>query len=248
LRRFEGQSVLVTGASRGLGRALAEAFAREGAFVTVHYQARAAEAEKTLALVRAAGGDGVALGIDLRHPEAIAEGLHRLVEERGAPDVLVNNAALLQEGSTATMPVAELSEVVQINLIGLFACCQALARPMIARRRGTIVNIASISALRALPGQVAYAASKAGLLALTRSMALELAPRGVRVNAVVPGLFDAGMGARLDPRSAAALKERIPAGRFGAPSELAGAALFLASEESSYVIGHALVVDGGFSL
>jgi 3-oxoacyl-[acyl-carrier protein] reductase len=247
-RRFEKKSVLVTGASRGLGRGIAEAFGREGAFVWVHYRDREAEARRTLALVREAGAEGELVRFDLADSQGVRTGLEPVLESRGAPDVLVNNAAVLREGPAATLPFEDFDEVLAVNLSGLFACCQVLARPMIARRAGVIINVASVAAQVPAPGQVAYAASKAGVLALTRNLALELAPKGIRVNAVIPGLFDAGMGERMDRRFAEAMRERIPAGRAGSAAELAAAVLFLASEDASYVHGHALVVDGGFSL
>ena len=248
MKRFEGQSVLVTGASRGLGRAIAESFAAEGAFVLVHYQARAKEAEATLAAVRAAGSDGDLLAFDLRDGRAVTAALDALVERRGVPDVLVNNAAILSDGWVATLPLEDFDDVLSVNLAGLFACCRAVARPMIARRRGVIVNVSSISVRMTRPGQAAYAASKAGVLALSRTLAVELAPKGIRVNAVIPGLFDVGMGARLDRRLVTSMVERIPVGRLGAAKELAEAVLFLASPAASYIIGHELVVDGGLSL
>jgi 3-oxoacyl-[acyl-carrier protein] reductase len=239
---------LITGASRGLGRSMAEAFGAEGAYVVVHYQARTHEAEAALAAVRAKGGDGELLRLDLRDRAALVDGLGVLVSRRGAPEVLVNNAAVLHDGMAATLPFDDFDEVLAVNLAGLFACCRALARPMIARRSGAIINVSSISVRLTRPGQAAYAASKAGVLALTRTLAVELAPSGIRVNAVIPGLFDAGMGARLDARVSAGLRARIPLGRLGTGGELAAAVLFLASPEASYIIGHELVVDGGLSL
>ena len=248
MRRFEGKNILVTGASRGLGRSIASAFGEEGAFVWVHYAVRELEALKTLAAVKQAGGQGALVQFDLRDLSAVQSAIQKLVQERGAPDVLVNNAAIVNDGVAVTLPLEDFGEVLAVNLTGMFACCQAIARPMMARRSGAIVNVASISAMGAPAGQVAYAASKAGVLALTRTLAMELAPKGVRVNAVTPGLFDAGIGERLDKRVAGSLREQIPAGRAGAPKEMAAAVLFLASDDASYIFGHSLVVDGGLSL
>jgi len=248
VRRFEGARVLVTGASRGLGRALAVAFAGEGAFVWIHYQGRADQAAVTLEQVRGAGGTGEVLRFDLRHKAQIEEGMQRALSEHGPLDVLVNNAGILCDSPAALLSSEDFDEVLAINLSGMFTCSRAAARSMLGRGKGAIVNVASVAALRATPGQAAYAASKAGVLALTRTLAIELGPRGVRVNAVVPGLFDEGMGPRLDHRVRERMLESTPARRPGRASELSEAVLFLASEQASYVLGHALVVDGGLSL
>ncbi|MEP7125726.1 MAG: glucose 1-dehydrogenase [Byssovorax sp.] len=246
--RFAGQTVIVTGASRGLGRAIAAAFGAEGAHVVIGYRARVEEAAESLRLVRAAGGDGVAIPFDVSDRAAVDAAVARVLAERGAVDVLVNNAALTRDELFPLMTEESWSEVIAINLGGVFHTTRAVVRPMIARKKGAIVNVASVAAVHASPGQANYAASKGGVLALTRTLAAELAPRGVRVNAVVPGLFAAGMAARLDPRTAERKREAIPLGRFGAAEEIAGAVLFLASDAASYVVGQALVVDGGLSL
>lgn len=248
MRRFEGAHVLVTGSSRGLGRALAVAFAAEGAFVWIHYQGRADQAAAALEQVRSAGGAGETLRFDLRHKAQIEEGMQKVLSERGPLDVLVNNAAILNDSPAALLSSEDFDEVLAVNLSGMFTCSRAAARSMLGRGKGAIVNVASVAALRASAGQAAYSASKAGVLALTRTLAIELGPRGVRVNAVVPGLFEEGMGARLDWRARERMLEATPARRPGRASELSEAVLFLASEQSSYVLGHALVVDGGLSL
>jgi 3-oxoacyl-[acyl-carrier protein] reductase len=248
VRRFEGRSVLVTGASRGLGRAIAEAFAAEGAHVGVGYLARTAEAERTLEAVRAAGGDGALYRLDVRSQPEVEGAVQALVAARGAIDVLVNNAAVARDGHAALMPAEDFAEVLSVNLLGAFHGTRAALRPMLAARRGAIVNVASLAAVRASPGQANYAASKGGLLAFTRTVAAEVARGGVRVNAVVPGLLATGLGARLDRRVVEARRQAIPAGRLGDGAEVARAVLFLASDEASYVVGQALVVDGGLSL
>ena len=148
----------------------------------------------------------------------------------------------------ALMDRADFDEVIATNLTGTWHCCRAVIRGMLARRAGAIVNVASVAGVRASPGQANYAASKAGVLALTRTLAAEVAARGVRVNAVVPGLFAGGMGERLDRRVLDARRAAIPSGRLGGPPELARAVLFLASDDASYVVGQALAVDGGLSL
>ncbi len=245
--RFTGRTVLVTGASRGLGRAIAEAFGREGAFVYVGFRARQAEAEETLRRLREAGGDGAALAIDVRDRAAVEGAVERVVAERGAPSVVVNNAGVARDELFATMSGESWDEVLSVNLGGTFNVCRAVARPMMGRKSGAIVNVASVAGLHASPGQANYAASKGGVIALTRTLAVELAPRGIRVNAVVPGLCAAGMAARLDRRVAEQKRAAIPLGRFGAGDEIARVVLFLASDDAAYVVGQAIVADGGLS-
>lgn len=245
--RFAGRTVLVTGASRGLGRAMAVAFAAEGAFVLVGYLARAREAEETLALVRAAGADGRAVPFDVRDRAAVTSAVDGITRERGPIGVLVNNAGIARDELFPLMEQESWDDVVATNLGGLYHCTRAVVRPMIAAGRGAIVNVGAVSALRASPGQVNYAASKGGLVAFTRALGAELAPRGVRVNAVIPGAIAAGLAARLDRRVADRIRGAVPLGRFGTAEEVASAVLFLASDEASYIIGHALVVDGGLS-
>lgn len=245
--RFEGKVALVTGASRGLGQAIAVRLGAEGAFVWVAHRTRAHDADAALAEIRAAGGDGATVAFDVRRADAVNAAFAR-VAERSPLDVLVNCAGIARDAMFALMPPDDFEEVVAVNLSGTFHCCRPALRAMMARRAGAIVNVASVAGLRASPGQANYAASKGGVIALTRTLAAEAAPHGVRVNAVVPGLFAAGMAERLDRRAVEARREAIPLGRLGAASELARTVAFLASDDSSYVVGQALVVDGGLSL
>ncbi len=251
MTRFEGRGVLVTGASRGLGRFIAVAFAREGARVGIGFRTRHAEAERTLQQVREAGGDGALLPFDVRDRAAAATAIRSFAgsgAEAGGLDVLVNNAGVLQDRLFALTEPADWDEVLAADLSGTWNCCRAAVPLLLARGRGAIVNVASVAALRATPGQTNYAAAKGGVLALTRTLAAELAPRGIRVNAVAPGLLTTGMGARIEPRTAERGRAAIPLGRFGEGQEVAHAVLYLASDAASYVVGHCLVVDGGLSL
>ena len=248
MRRFENKSVIVTGASRGLGRAIAEAFGREGARVGIGYRSHDAEAQASLAHVEAAGGTGMLLKFDVRDLAAVEAAFDAFVGAETALDVLVNNAAVLRDQFAAFLSPAEWDEVIAVNLNGTFYCCRHAVRAMLPKRRGAIVNVASIAAVRARPGQSNYAASKGGVVSLTRTLGAELAPRGVRVNAVVPGVVNSGMGRRLDRRVADEVRTAVPLARFGEPEEVAAAVLFLASDDASYIVGQSLVVDGGLSL
>ncbi len=248
MRRFQGATVLVTGASRGLGRAIAVAFAREGAFVWVGFRVQAAQAEQTVALLREAGGDGAAVALDVRDAERVNAVVASLLEQRPALDVVVNNAGIARDELFPMMQKDSWQQVLATNLDGTFNVCRAVTRPMMAKKRGAIVNVASVAGQRASVGQVNYAASKGGVLALTQSLAAELAPRGIRVNAVVPGLCAAGLVETLDRRVVEARRQHIPLGRLGTAEELAKVVLFLASDDAAYVVGQALVVDGGLTL
>jgi 3-oxoacyl-[acyl-carrier protein] reductase len=246
-RRFEGRSVMVTGASRGLGRALAIAIAAEGARVGIGYRARRSEAEQALAAVVAAGGTGELLAFDVRDAAAAARELARFAQAAGL-DVLVNNAAVVRDQLFPLLAPEDWHDVVDVALTGVCNCCRAAVPYLMRGARGAIVNVASVAGMRASPGQASYSAAKGGVLSLTATLAAELAPRGIRVNAVVPGLLATGMGERLDHRAVAAARARIPLGRLGEGQEVARAVTFLASDDASYVVGHSLVVDGGLSL
>ncbi len=246
--RFTDRTVLISGASRGLGRDLAQAFGREQAWVAVGYRDRAEQAEQTLALVREAGGEGAVLRLDVADAASVRAAVEQVQTARGGVDVLVNNAAVLRDELFALSTDEAFLETLETNLTGAVRLARAVVRSMVAKRGGAIINVASVAAVRASPGQSSYAAAKGGLLAFTTTLAAELAPSGVRVNAVVPGLIATGMTLRLDARLRDNKARWIPAGRLGTGAEVAEAVLFLASDAARYVIGQALVVDGGLSL
>jgi 3-oxoacyl-[acyl-carrier protein] reductase len=248
MSRFGGKVVVVTGASRGLGRALACAFGREEAHVWIGYHRRQEDAEETRATIADAGGRATLLPLDVRSTDSVDKAFAEVLAQAGPVDVLVNNAGLARDNFLALMEDDAFGEVLDVNLTGVFRCCRAVSKSMIHRRAGVIVNVGSVVGLRASPGQVNYSASKGGLEALTRTLAAELGPRGIRVNAVSPGFLTTGMALRMDHRILKKRQEHIPLGRSGEATEVAPAILFLASSEASYITGHTLVVDGGLSV
>ena len=243
--RFTDRTVLVTGASRGLGRAIATAFAAEGAHVFVGYHRNEEEAAKTVSLLE---GRGEPLRFDVSRQSEVEAAVAKVHELRGRIDVLVNNAGTTRDAPMALIDPPDWRDVMAVNLDGAFFCSKAVLIPMLHARRGAIINIASATALRANPGQANYAAAKGGLLAFSRTLAAELSPKGIRVNAVVPGLIDAGMVQRMDHRALEKGKAMIPLGRLGTAEEVASVVLFLASDDAAYVVGCELPVDGGLTL
>jgi 3-oxoacyl-[acyl-carrier protein] reductase len=246
--RFTGKVVLVTGASRGLGRTIAAAFASEGAHVVVGYRSRIRDAQVTLDEITAAGGKATVRAFDVSDTAATNAAFDQIRSELGAIDVLVNNAGVARDNLIPLMSDEDFDQVVDVNLRGAFICTRAAVKPMIARGGGAIVNVASVAGLRASPGQASYSAAKGGLLALTRTLAAELAPKSIRVNAVVPGYLSTGMAARMDRRKLDAGLANTPLGRAGTADEVARVVLFLASSDASYIVGQAIAVDGGLSL
>lgn len=246
--RWHGSTVLVTGASRGLGRSIAKAFAAEGAFIGLGYHRFDQQAEQTLSEIQETGGNAVLIKADVSDPTTIDRAIRTFLAQRGGIDVLVNNAAIVNDQPFALMSADNWSAVLETNLGGVFNCSRAVVRSMMAKGKGAIVNIGSVAGLIASPGQANYAASKGGITVLTRTLAAELAPKGIRVNTVVPGLLTEGMAQRMDRQLAEERRNHIPLARFGTPEEVTHAVLFLASDDASYITGQQLVVDGGLSL
>jgi 3-oxoacyl-[acyl-carrier protein] reductase len=235
--RFSGQSALVTGGSRGLGRAIASKLAADGARVYAGYL-RHEEPAPQLTPIQ----------LDVRDASACQTAVDRVVRETGRLDIVVHAAGIARDSLFALSSPEDWDEPVRVNLGGALRVVRAATRPMLAARHGAIVLVGSVAGLRASPGQVGYAASKGGIHAATATLAAELAPRGIRVNAVVPGLIAAGMVARLDRRVVEDRQGHIPLGRLGQADEIAEVVAFLCSEPASYVVGQAVVVDGGLSL
>ena len=248
---FAGHRVLVTGGSRGIGRATAEAFARAGAAVAFNYSRSEdeAEAEATLAALRECGGAAHAARADVADADAVARLFAELRTALGGPpDVLVNNAAITHDAPLMMMPEEAWDRVMATNLKGAYLCARAALRGMIAQRRGRIVNLVSPAAFLGHEGAAGYAASKGGLVALTKSLAREVARFGITVNAVSPGLVDTQLIAGVAEGRRRELERQIPVGRLARVEEVAAAILFLASPAASYVTGTTLHVDGGLAM
>ena len=236
---LEGKTVLVTGGSRGIGRAIAAELATAGALVVVGYRSGAEEAEQVAGEI-----GGRAVQADVSDPEQA----RRLVEEAGELDVLVNNAGVTRDGLLMRMPDDDWRTVLDTNLGGVFHTCRAATRGMLKRRSGSIVNISSVVGLHGNPGQTNYGAAKAGIIGFTKSLARELGNRGVRANVVAPGYISTRLTDELPDELKELMLQNTPLGRFGSPEDVAGAVRFLASDEASFITGEVLLVDGGLGM
>jgi 3-oxoacyl-[acyl-carrier protein] reductase len=239
-----GRIALVTGASQGIGRACALELARAGATVVLaaRNEIKLAEAVEE---IQGVGGEAAAIPLDIASEESIKSVAKSVVESYGKIEILVNNAGITRDGLMLRMKREDWDDVLRTNLTGAFLLTQALLSPMLKNRWGRIVNITSVVGRTGQAGQVNYAASKAGLIGLTRSMARELASRGITVNAVAPGYIETPMTAVLDEKQRASMIAAIPLGRPGTDLEIAQAVKFLASDAASYITGHVLDVNGG---
>jgi 3-oxoacyl-[acyl-carrier protein] reductase len=234
-----GKTALVTGGSRGIGRAVAVELARAGASVVVGYRSGRDEAEAVASEI-----DGRALQADVSSAEDAA----RLVTEAGDVDILVNNAGLTRDGVLARMSDDDWRTVIETNLSSVFYTCRAVTRPMMKKRAGSIVNVSSIVGVHGNWGQTNYAASKAGIIGFTKSLARELGSRGVRANVVAPGYIQTALTDVLPNEAREAMLTNTPLGRLGEPADVAGAVRFLCSDEASFVTGEVLLVDGGLGM
>jgi NAD(P)-dependent dehydrogenase (short-subunit alcohol dehydrogenase family) len=243
---LSGKVALVTGASRGIGSAIASRFGAAGAAVVVHYRKNEAEARDLARKLEAHGIRAVAIAADLREVGEVDALFRAAADEVGAPDILVNNAGSYPLDRLVDAAPEDWKTVVETNLVSVHLATQAAARRLIARRApGAVVNVASIEGLKPAPAHSHYVAAKSGVLAYTRSAALELGPHGIRVNAVSPGLIWREGIEEAWPEGVASFRSRAPLGRLGRPEEIAEACLFLASPRASFVTGANLVVDGG---
>jgi 3-oxoacyl-[acyl-carrier protein] reductase len=246
--RFEGKTAIVTGGSRGIGRACVVRLAAEGAKVALVYHSNQQAADALLAELKDAPGEVRAFQADVRELQRAHEIVDPLFEEWGHIDVLINSAGIVQDGLLGAMTQEQWRTVIDTNLGGTFNYCHAVTQPMMMMRRGSIVNLSSTAAEFAARGQVNYAASKGGINGLTRSLAKELAPRNVRVNAVAPGMIETDMSQVVRGIAGDQIKKMIPLKRIGQPEEIASVAAFLASDDAAYLTGQVLRVDGGLSL
>jgi len=235
---------LVTGGARGIGRAIALLFAKEGADVVV-VDINLEEAEKTSGEVEALGRKSLALKLDVTSFINAEEAVNKILDKLGKVDILVNNAGITKDNLLLRMNEADWDAVLNVNLKGTFNCIKAVSRPMLKQRSGKIVNIASIIGIIGNPGQANYSASKAGIIALTKTAAKELASRNINVNAVAPGFIQTDMTAKLPEEVKQKMLAAIPMGKLGSPEDVARVCLFLASDEANYITGQTIIVDGG---
>lgn len=242
---FDGRTALVTGGGRGIGRACCLKLAQAGAAVAVNYASRADAAAETVREIQAAGGRAVALQADVSDADQVDQLVRRTQEELGPIDLLVNNAGIFEHTPHTELPAELWNRTLAVNLTGPYLVSWAVKDGMLARGWGRIVNMSSISGLRARPMSIAYAASKAGLIGLTRSLAEALAPGNVRVNAVAPGLIDTEIIADVEQSRLDEIVESTPIRRLGQPAEIADTVMFLLSDASSFTTGQTLVASGG---
>ena len=242
--RLEGKVALITGGARGIGQAIAMTFAREGADIVVA-DVNLEIAQKTASEIEGLGRKAMALAMDVTNYTAVEEGVNKILDKMGKVDILVNNAGITKDNLLLRMSLADWDAVINVNLKGTFNCIKAVSRSMIKQRSGRIISIASIIGLMGNPGQANYAASKAGIIALTKTVAKELASRNINANAVAPGFIQTEMTAKLPEEIKKKMLEAIPLGKLGTPEDVANVCLFLASQESSYITGQVITIDGG---
>ena len=242
---LSGKIALVTGGGRGIGRAISLELAGRGATVIVNYKRSAAAAENLVAQIEAAGGTARNVPADVSDADQVAGMFKAVIAEYGTVDILVNNAGVTRDNIIMMMKPADFDDVIETNLRSCWLCCKTAARTMMRKRSGSIINITSVVGIAGNGGQTNYAASKAGIIGLTKSLAKEVAARGIRVNAVAPGFVDTEMTAVLGDEIREKVIEAIPLGRMGRPEDIAKAVAFLASDDAAYVTGQTLVVDGG---
>lgn len=243
-----GRIALVTGASRGIGRAIAIELASRGYRVALNYQSAEASAEETLAVIRAAGGSAMAVRADVSDSTGVSELFETVIKEFGPVEVLVNNAGITRDNLLMRMKDEEWLAVLKTNLDSVYYCTKAALRSMIKGRFGRIVAISSVSSLVGNAGQTNYAAAKAGILGFIKSVAREVASRGVTANIVAPGYVNTDMTSVLSKEIREGILSRIPVGRYGDPKDIARAVAFLVSDDTSYITGQILAVDGGMTM
>ncbi len=242
-KSLEGQTAVVTGASRGIGKAIAISLAKEGAEVIINYSSSLENANKVVSEIFSFGGKAYPLQADISNENSVNEFIKNVLDKNKTIDVLVNNAGITKDGLLMRMKTDDWQKVLDLNLSGVFYCTRAVSRQMLKQKKGRIINITSVVGLMGNPGQANYSAAKAGVVGLTQSAAKEFASRGITVNAVAPGFISTDMTKDLNSES---ILSAIPLGRFGKPEDVAGAVRFLASDPSAaYITGQTIQVDGG---
>jgi len=240
-----GKIAVVTGGSRGIGRATSIALAEAGALVLVNYRSNEEAAKQTLSLIEEAGGQAELVCFDVADPDSVDRGLKAAIERHGGIDILVNNAGISIDQLLLRVSPKDLDMTWATNVNGPIYCAKACIRPMMKKRWGRVINLSSVVAESGNPGQAVYSSSKAALLGLTRTLAREYASRGITVNAVAPGFIETDMTADLSDAGKQGIIDQTPLGRIGRPEEVAAAVVFLASEEASYITGQVVRVNGG---
>lgn len=243
-----GKIAVVTGASRGIGRAIALRLADEGAFVVLNYNGSKSRAEEVKSEIESAGGEALLMQCNVSDYSACEEMFQEIIRQCGRVDILVNNAGITRDGLLIKMSEEDYDAVLDTNLKGTFHCIRFAARQMIRQRSGRIINMASVSGVMGNAGQANYSASKAGVIGLTKSVARELASRGVTVNAIAPGFIRTEMTDALSDKVKEQVTAQIPLGRFGEAEDVANVAAFLASDQSGYMTGQVLHIDGGMAM
>ncbi len=242
--RLKDKVALITGGARGIGKSIAMVFSREGADIVIA-DVNLDSAAKTASEIEGLGRKAMALELDVTDYAKVEEGVNKILDKFGKVDILVNNAGITKDNLLLRMSQADWDTVINVNLKGTFNCIKAASRPMVKQRSGRIISIASIIGLMGNWGQANYAASKAGIIALTKTVAKELASRNINANAVAPGFIQTDMTAKLPEDVKKKMMEAIPMAKLGTPEDVANVCLFLASEESGYITGQTITVDGG---
>ena len=244
-KSLSGKVAFVTGASRGIGRAIALRLAQDGAKVALNFASNVAKAEEVKREIEAAGSEALLLQGDVSKLDVVTDLINKTVDAWGRLDILVNNAGIARDNLLLKMSEDDFDKVIATNLKGVFNCTKAVTKIMMKQRGGRIVNMSSVVALRGNVSQANYAAAKAGIIGLTKTAARELASRGITVNAVAPGFIDTDMTAALSEKVKEVLLKEIPAGRMGTPEDVANAVAFLVSDQAAYITGQVLSVNGG---
>lgn len=245
MMELKGKTALVTGASRGIGRAIALYLAELGAQVAVNYSSSEQRALEVVEAIKGKGGRAIAIKADVSNPQEVEAMFERVLEEFGDLDILVNNAGITRDGLLIRMKQEDWDAVLDINLKGVYNCSKAAAKIMVRRRKGKIINISSVVGVAGNAGQANYAAAKAGVIGFSKAIARELAPRNIQVNVVAPGFIETDMTTALPETIRQEMLKQIPLGRYGDPMDVAYVVGFLASDKSQYITGQVIHVDGG---